>query len=211
MIWVKNMRATVLRKARPITREQHELFNQHMDLADMAAKTLIRQVKARDLEVGDLRAMGHEKLLELVRRPHAEKIRDFKSYARAAIFNHLRTRLRLDGARKERFIDVANRGEQESGAAAGNLIERFAEKPRLLIERADLDPETFRKQLLEGLSLKHRTIVEMYLAGIPHKEIAQQVGFARKASVTEFITRRLRLILTKQGKAGKFRDLLEAA
>jgi len=209
------MRATVLRKARPInsssTPEQHELFRKHMDLADLAAKTLIRQVKARDLEVSDLRAMGHEKLWELVRRPDTNTIRDFKTYARAAIFNHIRTRLRLEGARTERFVDVENRGERNSGANVGSLIERFAEKPRLLIERADLDPIKFREQLLEGLSHQHRTIVELYLAGRPHTEIAQQVGFARTASVTEFITRRLRLILEKQGRADKFRDLLEAA
>jgi len=109
------------------TKEVLERFHSHMDLVDLIARQLAREL-GRSAELDDLRAMGHHGLLEAARRFDEGRGVTFRRFANYRVRGAM-----LDGVRKsaplprrahariralEAALLVAETAAQDTGAAA---------------------------------------------------------------------------------------------
>jgi RNA polymerase sigma factor for flagellar operon FliA len=129
------------------SKEVLERFHSHLDLVDLIARQLAREL-GRSAELDDLRAMGHQGLLEAARRFDEGRGVTFRRFANYRVRGAM-----LDGVRKsaplprrahariralEAALLVAETASEDSAAASGASTDPRASEQKLTEHLADM-------------------------------------------------------------------------
>lgn len=129
------------------TKEVLERFHSHLDLVDLIARQLAREL-GRSAELDDLRAMGHQGLLEAARRFDEGRGVTFRRFANYRVRGAM-----LDGVRKsaplprrahariralEAALLVAESGSEDSATASPASTDPRASEQKLTEHLADM-------------------------------------------------------------------------
>ena len=127
------------------TKEVLERFHSHMDLVDLIARQLAREL-GRSAELDDLRAMGHQGLLEAARRFDEGRGVTFRRFANYRVRGAM-----LDGVRKS--APLPRRAHARIRALeAALLVAETAAEDSAGASSASSDPRASEQKLTEHLA-----------------------------------------------------------
>lgn len=127
------------------TKEVLERFHSHMDLVDLIARQLAREL-GRSAEIDDLRAMGHQGLLEAARRFDEGRGVTFRRFANYRVRGAM-----LDGVRKS--APLPRRAHARIRALeAALLVAETASEDSAAANPAQADPRASEQKLTEHLA-----------------------------------------------------------
>ncbi len=191
--------------------ERTALFDKYSHHATVAAQKFkhMGPWPLRGIDEHDLRQIGLEKLWLVLSRKNLPVLRDpakEKAYFRNVIFNAIKTQ--RSRALGYDFKLLSERKEEPEGGKLEPMLDRVPAPKRALA--ASASSKRIMDYLTHGLEPKEIRVLELYLNGVSHAEIAKEVGWG-KSSVSFFVTQTLEEKLRRSGRASQLRDLLQAA
>jgi RNA polymerase sigma factor for flagellar operon FliA len=126
------------------TKEVLERFHSHMDLVDLIARQLAREL-GRSAELDDLRAMGHQGLLEASRRFDEGRGVTFRRFANYRVRGAM-----LDGVRKS--APLPRRAHARIRALEAALLVAESASEDSAASRLGSDPKVSEQKLTEHLA-----------------------------------------------------------
>jgi len=185
------------------------LFNKYSRHATIAVEKFRRvgPWPLHGMDENDLRQVGLEKLWFVLSKKQLPILRDStkeEAYFRNVVFNAIKTQRNRALRDTFKLMTKTKQGEEERPP----LFDSIPAPARTRV--STVSSKRVMEYLKRDLTPKQAVVLELYLEGVPHAEIAKQVGWG-KSSVSYFVTQTLGEKLRRSGQAAKLRDLLQAA
>ena len=164
---------------------EEELVRRFEPLAEGVSRSYI----LAGCDADDLRQIARIALLEAVRTYDPARGAEFSTYASACVKNRMRdaalraaSRIRIAAAGKNAplnsGVSIDDERAEEGGVALGELV-----SPELSPEQQYIEKEAeaaFFEALKELIGERDLTVVRLYLASMPYKEISEKLGISAK-------------------------------
>ena len=157
---------------------EEELVRRFEPLAEGVSRSYI----LAGCDADDLRQIARIALLEAVRTYDPARGAEFSTYASACVKNRMRDAARSAAAGKNAplnsGVSIDDERAEEGGVALGELV-----SPELSPEQQYIEKEAeaaFFEALKELIGERDLTVVRLYLASMPYKEISEKLGISAK-------------------------------
>ena len=132
-------------------------------------------------DTDDVRQIALSALLEAVRSFDPSRGAEFKTYASTCIRNRLLDAVRSAGANKNSALNNSVSLDDETeygGVAPGELVSpELSPEQQYIAKEAE---EAFFEALREVLGEQDLSVIKLYLACVPYKEISKKLGISAK-------------------------------
>ncbi len=163
---------------RGVAAAEEELVRRFEPLAEGVSRSYI----LAGCDADDLRQIARIALLEAVRTYDPARGAEFSTYASACVKNRMRDAARSAAAGKNAplnsGVSIDDERAEEGGVALGELV-----SPELSPEQQYIEKEAeaaFFEALKELIGERDLTVVRLYLASMPYKEISEKLGISAK-------------------------------